>query len=153
MIGKIINAFEMLFIMYLKKYILCNISKQCYYTSHVGLYQFICLFCRHSRSITIWKWLSTELIESRISCVDRHWQYYHLHRYCYAESRNPRSIAILHSTGVPVYLVPLISCPRGKDTAWYLVPGDTLPRGRMSLPGLSCPVGTVSCPRGHFTPG
>ena len=61
----------------------------------------------------------------------------------------------------PRYLVPgdkIKSCPRGQDTTWYLVPGDTLPRGRMSPPGLSCPrgqdtVGTVSCPQGHFTPG
>ena len=53
---------------------------------------------------------------------------------------------------VPVYLVPTVSCPRGQDTTWYLVPGDTLPRGRTPPPpGLSCPreqdtVGTVCCP-------
>ena len=51
-----------------------------------------------------------------------------------------------------------LSCPPqgGQDTMWYLVPGDTLSRGRMSHLGLSCPwgqdtVGMVSCPRGHFT--
>ena len=41
----------------------------------------------------------------------------------------------------PVYLVPPISCPQGQDTTLYLVPGDTLPRGRMSPPRLSCPWG------------
>ena len=32
-------------------------------------------------------------------------------------------------TGLPC---PPVSCPRGQDITWYLVPGDTLPRGRIS---------------------
>ena len=41
--------------------------------------------------------------------------------------------------GVLVHLVPPVSCQQGQDTTWYLVPRDTLPQGRMSSPGLSCP--------------
>ena len=60
--------------------------------------------------------------------------------------------------GVPVYLVPPVSCPRDKIPRGILSLGTLYPRGRMSPPGLSCPlrrdtIGTVSCPRGHFTLG
>ena len=67
---------------------------------------------------------------------------------------------IMH-TGVPVYLVPTVSCPRGQDTTWYLVPGDKIPRGILSLgtlyPGVECtPLAYLSpryCRHGILSPG
>ena len=65
-------------------------------------------------------------------------RFFSLDKYCLKiwveNSAFAKSLFRSAPSGVLVYLVPMVSCPQGHFTLWYLVAGNTLPQGRMSHP-------------------